>query len=235
MIVRYLKRTREFGTIVKPTGDLSLDCYVDADFAGLHRVEKAENPVSARSRAGFIVIFGGYPLIWRSQLMTEIHLSTASAEYSALSHSLRALLPIRSLIVEAAHMLGISEDLRSTIRCRTFEDNNAALTLATQQRLTSRTKYFLTKWHFFWQFVRNAPVQAEDEYASEQALESARSLPVPAHEGISPPVDLPVDTDDDLRVLEILPIDTTLQRADYFTKALVREIFERIRKLVQGW
>jgi hypothetical protein len=32
-IVRYLSRTIEFGMIVKPTGTLNLDCYVDADFA----------------------------------------------------------------------------------------------------------------------------------------------------------------------------------------------------------
>ncbi|KAI2494285.1 hypothetical protein MHU86_20262 [Fragilaria crotonensis] len=36
-IVRYLQRTYDKGMIVKPTGDLTLDCYVDADFAGLHR------------------------------------------------------------------------------------------------------------------------------------------------------------------------------------------------------
>ena len=34
-IVRYLHRTANKGTIVTLTGDLSLDCYVDADFAGL--------------------------------------------------------------------------------------------------------------------------------------------------------------------------------------------------------
>ena len=35
-IVRYLHKTADKGTIVNLTGDLSLDCYVDADFAGLY-------------------------------------------------------------------------------------------------------------------------------------------------------------------------------------------------------
>jgi hypothetical protein len=35
--------------------------------------------------------------------------------------------------------------------------------------------------------------------------------------------------------VEVLPVDTTLQRADGHTKGLVREVFERIRKLNQGW
>ena len=35
-IIRYLKRTEDKDTIVTPTGILALDCYVDADSAGLH-------------------------------------------------------------------------------------------------------------------------------------------------------------------------------------------------------
>jgi hypothetical protein len=35
MIVRYLSKTWDKGTIVRPTNDLLIDCYVDADFAGL--------------------------------------------------------------------------------------------------------------------------------------------------------------------------------------------------------
>jgi hypothetical protein len=35
--------------------------------------------------------------------------------------------------------------------------------------------------------------------------------------------------------VDIQKICTTEQRADYLTKGLSRESFERIRKLVQGW
>jgi hypothetical protein len=52
MIVRYLHRTSEMGTIVKPTGTLLLDCYVDADFAGLYRRDPDSSPTSAKSRLG---------------------------------------------------------------------------------------------------------------------------------------------------------------------------------------
>jgi hypothetical protein len=36
-------------------------------------------------------------------------------------------------------------------------------------------------------------------------------------------------------IVTIVKVDTKEQRADYFTKGLVRETFEHIRKLVQGW
>ena len=38
-----------------------------------------------------------------------------------------------------------------TIRCTVFEDNMGAYYLATNQRITNRTKYFLVKWHWFWE------------------------------------------------------------------------------------
>ncbi|KAI2492247.1 hypothetical protein MHU86_22311 [Fragilaria crotonensis] len=54
-IVRYLHRTADKGTIVTPTGDLSLDCYVDADFAGLHGRDPDHSDTSAKSRTGYII------------------------------------------------------------------------------------------------------------------------------------------------------------------------------------
>jgi hypothetical protein len=36
-------------------------------------------------------------------------------------------------------------------------------------------------------------------------------------------------------LVDVLKVDTTVQRADGHTKGLVREVFERIRKLNQGW
>ena len=35
--------------------------------------------------------------------------------------------------------------------------------------------------------------------------------------------------------VQVEPISTTDQLADYLTKGLTREVFERIRKAVQGW
>jgi hypothetical protein len=191
-IVRYLHRTSDKGTIVRPTGDLSVDCYVDADFAGLHGRDPDYAPSSAKSRTGYIITLGGCPILWKSQLQTEISLSTLEAEYSALSASMRTLLPLRSLLNEIVAALKLPPQFKSTIRCRVFEDNNGALLLATNQRITNRTKYFLVKWHFFWSHVQNGDVN-------------------------------------------VLKIDTAEQWADYLTKGLSREAFERIRKLVQGW
>ena len=157
-LVRYLHCTWDKGTIVRPTGDLSLTCYVDADFAGLHGRDPDYAPSSAKSRTGYIITLGGCPILWKSQLQTEISLSTLEAEYSALSASMRTLLPLRSMLIEVIGGLNLPSQFKSTIQCRVFEDNNGALLLATKQRITNRTKYFLVKWHFFWSHVQSGEI-----------------------------------------------------------------------------
>ena len=191
-IVRYLSKTADKGMIVQPTGNLTVDCYVDADFAGLHQRDPDHEPTAAKSRTGFIITLGGCPILWKSQLQTEISLSTLEAEYSALSMSMRTLIPLRSLLLEILEGLKLPSNFKSSINCRVFEDNNGALQLATKQKITNRTKYFLVKWHFFWSHVRDGSIS-------------------------------------------IHKIDTQEQRADYLTKGLNRESFERVRKFVQGW
>ncbi|KAI2510753.1 hypothetical protein MHU86_3701 [Fragilaria crotonensis] len=91
-IIRYLHRTADKGTIVRPTGDLSIDCYVDADFAGLHGRDPDYEPSSAKSRTDTSLRLADVQF-WKSKLQTEISLSTLESEYSALSASMRTLLP----------------------------------------------------------------------------------------------------------------------------------------------
>lgn len=155
-IVRYLYKTRDEGMTFRPTGSLDLDLYVDADFCSLHGREVDTDPNSARSRTGYILLLSGCPLLWKSQLQTHISCSTLEAEYSALSFSLKTLIPLKRLLAEIIEGIDIKdENLRTSIRARAFEDNQGALYLANNQRITNRTKYFLTKWHWFWEHARN--------------------------------------------------------------------------------
>jgi hypothetical protein len=187
-----LKRTDDQGLIIKPNGTLKVDCFVDADFAGLYGQEPDESPNAARSRTGYILKMGGCPLIWKSQLQTTIALSTLEAEYVALSSAMRVVIPMRGLIAEIASGLKLKQSVQATIHAEVFEDNNGALLLATKQRLTSRNKYFLVKLHFFWSHVTNGEVA-------------------------------------------IQKIPTEDQEADYLTKGLPRETFERLRRKTQNW
>ena len=150
-ILRYLKGTANKGILVKPfTGKLALDLYVDSDFCGLFGRENARDPNSVRSRTGYIILFCGWPIIWKSQLQTHLSQSTLEAEYSTLSSSLRTFLPLKRLVAEMVNKLGVTKLTETKLHSTVFEDNQSTYFLATNQRITSRTKYLLAKWHWFW-------------------------------------------------------------------------------------
>jgi hypothetical protein len=153
MILRYLKGTADKGMIIKPTGKLNLEMWCDADYAGLYNRDPDTSASAAKSRGAFLITLSDVPLFWKTQLHSEITLSTTEAEYSTLSMSLRALLPIRDLLLEVCVALGVPRELLAHVHCRVFQDNSASHQLANDQRLTNRTKYFLVKWHWFWAHV----------------------------------------------------------------------------------
>ena len=106
-ICRYLQGTKDNGLVFNPSKKLVVDCYADADSAGLRGHEDPQDPICAISRTGFVVNFANCPLLWVSKLQTEIALSTLHYGYVALSNSVRALLPLKSLIKEVIDNLGI--------------------------------------------------------------------------------------------------------------------------------
>ena len=83
-IGQYLKGTLNEGLILQPSGELNLDVYVDADFAGLWPHEDKLDPTCVKSRTGFIICISNCPVIWTSKLQNEISLSTMESEYNAL-------------------------------------------------------------------------------------------------------------------------------------------------------
>ena len=134
-ICRYLQGTKDDGLIFTPTTDLNVDCYVDADFAGLFGVEDPADPISVKSRTGYVIMIANCPLLWVSKLQQEISLSTQESECVALSSSLRDVIPIQNLVKEVMVAVGLDVDkLNFVMKSTVFEDNNAALTLATTKK-----------------------------------------------------------------------------------------------------
>lgn len=192
-ICRYLQGTKDKGLRFKPEEDLKLDCYVDADFAGLYGVEDSQDPVCVKSRTGYCLTLGGCPLIWVSKLQTEVALSTTEAEYIALSQSMRDLIPMRRLLREAGKGLGLDFSKPAVLHSTVFEDNNGALSLALTPKMTPRTKHIAVKYHHF-------------------------------RESVGPD-----------KGIDIVKIDTNLQKADIFTKGLAADKHQSIRTLLMGW
>ena len=186
-IIKYLKGTAEHGCIFTKPKSLSLDMYVDADFAGLYGVEPIESPISVKSRTGYVIAISGCYLMAKSQLQTSIAQSTGEAEYIALSNALRTLLPIYNMLKEFIKVIVISDPVSCTV-VRSFptlvhEDNNSALMLATEQRITARTKHYPIKRHWFWSIVKDPEYGIQVvkvETTKQQADYCTKGLPTPA-------------------------------------------------------
>ena len=181
MILRYLQGTKDKGIIVTLSGKVDLQTYVDADHCGLYGKEDPRDPDSARSRGGFIIFFGGIPLVWKSSLLTAICLSTLESEYQQLSKTMTVLLGLKQLIEEVLEVVGLKNTLRASIECRVFEDNNGALLLATKQRVTNRTKYLNVRFHHFWSEVsqsydKDGNLDGKDGKVIIQKIETHKQL-----------------------------------------------------------
>ena len=86
-ICRYLQGTNNNGLVFNPSMKLVVDCYADADFAGMWGHENPQYPICARSRTGFVITFANSTLLWVSKIQIEIVLSTLHSEYVALSQT----------------------------------------------------------------------------------------------------------------------------------------------------
>jgi hypothetical protein len=90
----YLKGTLTKGLILNPSKTLNIDCYLDADFAGLWTRDIKQDPHCVRSQTGYVLCLSNCPVSWKSKLQTEIALSTMEAEYVTLSTSCHDLFPL---------------------------------------------------------------------------------------------------------------------------------------------
>ena len=185
-ILRYLQQTKD--KELKPNEQHKVDCYVEADFAGTFASEDPTNPESVKSRTGYIILYRGSPLLWVSNLQTQIALSTMEAEYVAVLQSMRDLIPIQEILKE---IMAIVYSRASTITYNThskafsevacapsiiapstvYEDNAACLKFAQTGQLSPRTKHIgIPYYHWFRSKVTSlditvVPVSTHDQLA----------------------------------------------------------------------
>jgi hypothetical protein len=94
-IICYLLATKDKGPTLKSSLSLTLDMFVDVNFAEMWHKEYANLCDNVLSRTGFFIItFCGCPITWGSKLQTQIALSTTASEYIALSTATHELLPL---------------------------------------------------------------------------------------------------------------------------------------------
>ena len=166
---RYLKGTRDKGTIMRPLKEKELEVFVDASFCGdWDPAEAARDRDTARSRHGYIINYAGCPLLWKSQLQTEIALSSTESEYTGLSYALRDAIPIMQLLKEMK-MNGFPINApQARVHCQVFEDNSGALEMAKVHKYRPRTKHLNVRLHHFRDYVERKEISIHHISTNDQ-------------------------------------------------------------------
>lgn len=139
-IGHYLKGTIDKGLILSPTSELNLDCYPDADFAGLWTHKDDNDPHCVGSCTGYVITLANHPVIWASKMQTEIALSTMEPEYIALSTAYCNLSPLMDKLVKITTVLNLPFVAGSNIHVHIHKVNAGALVLGKlEPRCMTRT------------------------------------------------------------------------------------------------
>jgi hypothetical protein len=164
-VTRYLLATADKRLVLKPSADMALNMYVDADFAGRWHKEYSELRDNVLSRTGYVILFCDCPVVWCSKLQSELALSTTESKYIALFTALRDLLPLRRILhdISTKSFISLQPTNPSCRMCpdnlppsKVFEDNTACIVLATSDtHFKPCTKHISLKFHHFQDYVKN--------------------------------------------------------------------------------
>jgi hypothetical protein len=141
-VFRYIAGTRDIGLTYKKQNEQKVKAYADADWGNCL--------VTRRSVTGYIVMTGDHVLSWKSNKQDTISLSSAEAEYKALSDLSREIVWITSLINEI-------KIFKSPSNIPVFIDNKAAIDLARSETSQNgfRTKHMDIRLHFVREHVQS--------------------------------------------------------------------------------
>ncbi|CAI7816722.1 unnamed protein product, partial [Closterium sp. NIES-54] len=91
-----VRQRQQRGAADLSKGEMLLTCYIDASFNSV----KAD----CTSIGGYVCLFGGGAVSWRSKMQNEVGLSSCETEYMALHHGVKEVVWLRRLLEE----IGIS-------------------------------------------------------------------------------------------------------------------------------
>lgn len=146
-IYQYLSRTKDIGLNFKRRDNdqstLQLVGYSDASYA---------NSYEARSISGYALMLGDTVVSWYSHTQPIVALSTAEAEYVALTDLAKEVVWMKLLLDELGYPQG-------TVVLR--EDNQAAIKIAKNPQDHKRTKHIDVRYHYIREQLQNEVFRLE--------------------------------------------------------------------------
>ncbi|EGD72977.1 hypothetical protein PTSG_13200 [Salpingoeca rosetta] len=147
-VVRYLKATSEHGLLYKRRSGtrkdqpLDLVCYSDASFG--------TDQLTGRSTTGFTCYINGCLVSWSSRLQPTVALSTAEAEYMAISAAAQDVVFLRQLLMDL--------DEPEAGATKMLTDNQAAIAIGNDHVTKPRTKHIRVRHHFVRELIADGTI-----------------------------------------------------------------------------
>ena len=144
-VLRYLNGMINHGLIYKQGGAKHFVGYSDADWAG--------DLSDRKSTSGYVFMLSGGPVSWSSRKQKCVALSTAKAEYVALSAAVQECMWLRQLEAELSY-----DNDRPTV---IFEDNQSTIAMAKNPQFHGRAKHIDIRHHFVREQLAHGTIQLE--------------------------------------------------------------------------
>jgi hypothetical protein len=164
-VLRYL-RGNPGGLVYTQQQFATLEAFADASFA-------TDNN-SGKSTTGFVLLLSGAAVSWRSKLQSCVAQSTTEAEYISLALAAAEVYWLRQLLAFLNNVQAAPTPI--------YEDNNAALQLASNPVVQQRTRTINVKYHYLRQLVGQKVVDVLAVRTGAQRADIlTKALPRAAH------------------------------------------------------
>jgi len=141
-VVRYLKGAPGQGLFFSSNSDFRLKAYCDSNWTGC--------PLTMRSTTGYCVFLGRSLISWRSKRHKTVSLSSAEAEYRAMTRACCELTWLHYLLRD----LGLTHHESALLFC----DNKVALHVASNLVFHERTRHIEMDCHYIKEKIQDGLV-----------------------------------------------------------------------------
>jgi hypothetical protein len=148
--VKWFFKVKDVGITFRRVSKPGLTVYSDAS-------NKGDPADGDRAQAGYVIFLGEGPLDWRSLRLTHVGLSAQHNEYMALSHACQACRWLQYLLEDFGFSDWVSEP--TPMMC----DNNAAISLANDDLLTTNNRFYSRLAHYVKECVNEGRVSVRRE------------------------------------------------------------------------
>jgi hypothetical protein len=171
-ILRYLKKTADFGLLYQRRSDPGLRGFADAGFRS--------DPITAKSQGGYVFQTNGAAISWKSRKQTVVATSTAHAELIALYEGTREAVWVSRLRKFVERSTG-QKDEESCIPL--YEDNEACIKMVQNGYVRSdATKHIDPRYQAYLKEENGRTVEVQSVSSQENVADIfTKSLPAATH------------------------------------------------------